>query len=61
MKGEDNPAWIIHNTNEYLSKEYYKKRMASTNPDEPLHRRCRSGKTYSRISYTVRKGIKKED
>ena len=59
MKGDDNPSWKIDNTNKCCSKEYYKKRVASTNPEEPLHKKSRSEKTYSRTSYAVRKGIKK--
>ena len=39
MKGEDNPAWKTHNTNECRSKEYYKKRMASSSSEEPLHKK----------------------
>ena len=34
-KGVENPAWKNHNTKGYRSKVYYKKRMASTSPDEP--------------------------
>ena len=35
IKGVDNPAWKNHNTKDYRSKTYYKKRVASTTPDEP--------------------------
>ena len=47
----------IGNTSECHSKEYYKKRMVSTNPEDPQHRK---GKTYSSTSYKVRKGIERE-
>lgn len=60
MKGADNSAWKTHNTSECCSKEYYKKRIASANPEEPLHKKSRSGKTYSRTSLAIKKGIKKK-
>ena len=60
MKGEDNPSWKTPNTNECRFKDYYKKRIASANPEEPLHKKSRSGKTYSRTSYAIKRGIKKE-
>ena len=47
-------------TNKYHSKEFYEKRMVSANPEEPIHKKSRSDKTYSSTSYVVRKGIKKK-
>ena len=35
MKDVDNPAWNTHNNKDYCSKKFYKKMMASANPDEP--------------------------
>ena len=57
MKGVDNPAWKTRNTKDCRSKEYYKKRMASSHKDEPPYKK---GKTYSRTSLAIKRGIKKE-
>ena len=53
----ENPAWKTHNTKDYHSKEFYKKKMASTSKDEPPFEKC---KTYSRTSLAIKKFIKKE-
>ena len=58
MKGVDNPAWKTHNTSECRSKEYYKKRMASTSRDEPDPKKKKYKGAMS--NYAIKKGIKKE-
>ena len=60
IKGTDNTAWKTHNTSECRSKVYDTKRMASASSEEPLHKKSRSGKTYSRTSLAINKVLKKK-
>ena len=60
MKGADNPAWKTHNTSECRSKEYYKKRMTSTNTDESLHKKHKKTDKWVISNYAVKKQVKKE-
>ena len=44
MKGEDNPAWKTHNTEDCRSKIFYKKRMTGFGEkSEPDYKRYKRG------------------
>ena len=60
MKGADNPSWNIHNTNKCLSKEYYKKRIASSSSDEPPHKKSKLGIPTVGLVYLFQKALKKK-
>ena len=60
MKGADNPTWKTHNTLECRFKEYYKKRMASANPEEPLHKRVDQVKSTVVLVMQLKKALKKK-
>ena len=62
MKGENNSVWKNHNTEDYKSKRYYKKKMAgSSGNSDPYNKRSRKGdykKAYAIKRSTIGKEVK---
>ena len=56
IKGTYNSVCKTHNTKNYRSKVYYKKRMLSSHKDETPYKKS---KTCNRTSLAIKKGIKK--
>ena len=63
MKGEDNPAWKTHNTEDCRSKKFYKKRMSDSGDRSSTYdKKARSGdykKSYAIKKSTIRKEVRK--